>query len=100
MPSSVRVLNLLKDASARATESSTDKKHRAPFELEVTETPPTTDQLRSILEYAGGQKSMELVDGAQDEGEAIKKLSEDPRRFKAPVVCCLALGKKIVIWNG
>ena len=90
LPSSARVLNILQSASAAAAESSTDKKHRSPFELNVSENPPTTDQLRSILEYVGGHKSNELVDGAKDEGDAIKKLREDPSRFKGPVVCRLA----------
>jgi arsenate reductase-like glutaredoxin family protein len=91
LPSSTRVLNLLKNTSARAAESPTDEKHRPPFELDVTEAPPTTDQLRSILEYVGGHKSRLLVDGAKDEEDAIEKLSQDPKRFKAPVVCCFAL---------
>lgn len=86
MPSSTRVLNILQGASAAAAEGSTDKQRRAPFELTIEEEPPTPDQLRIILEYAGSDKSMELIDGAKDESDAIKKLKEDPARFKAPVV--------------
>lgn len=90
LPSSVRVLNLLRDASARPAGGLTDKKRQSPFELDVSEAPPTPDQLRTILDYVEGDKSMDLVDGAKSEGEAIEKLEEDPKRFKAPVVCCLA----------
>lgn len=87
----MRILNVLKDASARASGSSTDKKQQSPFELNVSETPPTTDQLTTILEYVEGDKSTELVDGAKNNGEAINILKEDPKKFKAPVVCFLVL---------
>lgn len=97
----MRILNLLKDASARAGGSSTEKKQQSPFELNVSEAPPTTDQLRTILEYVEGDKSKELVDGAQNEGEAIQKLKEDPKKFKAPVVCFLATSvHNLVVGNG
>lgn len=91
----MRILNLLKDASAQAAGSSTDKKQPSPFELDVSEIPPTADQLKTILDYVEGNKSMELVDGAKNEGEAVKRLKEDPKRFKAPVVRCLALCKPL-----
>merc|ERR1712000_305342 len=67
---SVRVQNLLKQASAQAAQTATedqatDHSHqnntvtREPFELEVTEAPPTPDQLNSIFEYpsVGSQES-------------------------------------------
>lgn len=87
----MRILDLLKDASARASGTSTDKKQQSPFELNVSETPPTIDQLRTMLEYVKGDKSTELVDGAKNDGEAIKLLKEDPKKFKAPVVCFLVM---------
>ena len=64
---------------------------RTEFELDITEDAPTSDQLRSILEYVGARKAKDIVDGARDEADAIRKLSEDKGRFKAPVVSSLAL---------
>ena len=97
MPSSVRVNTLLKQLSAHASETATEdqaadhthqnKIQRTEFELNVTEDPPTSDQMRSILEYVGARKANQLVDGARDEADALKKLKEDPGRFKPPVVC-------------
>lgn len=72
---------------------------RGEFELEVTTAPPTTDQLHSILDYispvsgtgAQGQKAVygvgELVKGAKDAEDAIKRFKEDKERFVRPVVC-------------
>ena len=59
---------------------------RAEFELNVTEDPPTKDQLRTILEYVGAKKASQLVEGARDEADAMKKLGEDGAKFKRPVV--------------
>ena len=96
LPASVRVLTILKQASAHASETATEdqatdhthqnKLQRTEFELNISEEAPTSDQLRSILEYVGARKAKDIVDGARDAGDAIRKLSEDKRRFKAPVV--------------
>lgn len=96
LPASVRAHTLLKQISAHAVESATEdqatdhthqnKLQRAEFELNVTEDPPTKDQLRTILEYVGAKKASQLVDGARDELDALKKLGEDGRSFKRPVV--------------
>lgn len=59
---------------------------RTEFELNVTEDPPTSDQLRTILEYVGGTRAKDVVDGARNEGDAMRTLSQDPSKFKAPVV--------------
>lgn len=59
---------------------------RTEFELNVTEDPPTSDQLRTILEYVGGTRAKDVVDGARSEGDAISTLRQDPSKFKAPVV--------------
>ena len=59
---------------------------RAEFDLNVTEEPPTSDQLRSILEYVGAKKAGELVKGARDEADAMRKLRESAENFKRPVV--------------
>ena len=103
IPSSVRVNTLLKQLSAEASETATEdqaadhthqnKVQRTAFELNTTEDPPTTDQMRTILEYVGVRKANQLVDGAKDEPDALRRLKEDPGRFKPPVVCFEGEGK-------
>lgn len=97
-PASIRAHTLLKQISAHASENATEdqatdhtsqnKLQRTEFELNVTEDPPTSDQLRTILEYAGSGagKAGQIVQGAADEADALKKLEEDPNRFQRPVV--------------
>lgn len=96
--SSVRAATILKQASAAASATATedqasDHSHqnkqapREPFELEITESPPTADQLKSIFEYIGGNgKPAELVTGAASQSDALRKLAEDGDAFKRPVV--------------
>ena len=96
MPSSLRVLTILKQASAHASETATEdqaadhthqnKLQRTEFELNVTEQAPTSDQLRTILEYVGERRAKDVIDGAKDAEDAIQKLKENPKRFRAPVV--------------
>ena len=86
-----------KQASANASEHATEdqasdhsaqsKPNRAEFELEVTEEPPTQDQLKSILEYVGAQKASTIIKGARDEADAMRKLKENSESFQTPVVC-------------
>ncbi|KAF4956385.1 hypothetical protein F66182_18356, partial [Fusarium sp. NRRL 66182] len=91
LPSSTRVLNLLRTASANASEeanatldqaSSTTpsggKNLRDDFEIEVTESLPTPDQLSTIIDYLGskGVKAGAVVQGAVSKDDALKKLSE------------------------
>lgn len=95
-PSSLRVVTLLKQISAQASETATEdqasdhthqnKLQRTTFELNVTEEVPTSDQLRTILEYVGEDKASEIVEGAKDSGDAIRRLKQNPKLFKAPVV--------------
>lgn len=96
VPSSLRVLTLLKQVSAQASETATEdqatdhthqnKLQRTEFQLNVTEDPPTGDQLKTILEYTGDRKAGQLVDGARDANDALNKLRQDVGKFKAPVV--------------
>jgi arsenate reductase-like glutaredoxin family protein len=92
---STRIATLLKQASAQSQEYATedqasDHSHqqtsREPFELDITENPPTKDQLKSIFEYVGGSKIAQLVKGASSQSDALKKLQEDPDNFVRPVV--------------
>ncbi|KAL8859847.1 MAG: hypothetical protein Q9178_003680 [Gyalolechia marmorata] len=98
-PASVRAQTLLKQISAHASESATEdqatdhseqnKFQRTEFELNITEDPPTSDQLRTILEYvgSGGGRAGQIVEGATGEADALKKLKENPDSFQRPVVC-------------
>ena len=96
VPASLRVLTLLKQVSAQASETATEdqaadhshqnKLQRTEFELNITEDPPTGDQMRTILEYMGDGHAGRLVKGATDSGDAIKKLGENPKAFRPPVV--------------
>ena len=62
---------------------------RSEFELNVTEDPPTSDQLRTILEYVGARRAKDIVEGARDTGDALKKLREDGTKFRRPIVSLL-----------
>ena len=42
--------------------------------------------MRTILEYMGARHASQLVDGAKDAEDAIKKVGEFPKTFKPPVV--------------
>lgn len=99
----MRVNTLLKQASANASEHATEDQasdhtaqthpKRQEFELEVSEDPPTPDQLKSILEYVGGPKISTIIKGARDEADAMKKLKENSENFQRPVVCSAVVRK-------
>ncbi|MCJ1228806.1 hypothetical protein MMC12_005469 [Toensbergia leucococca] len=106
LPASIRVLTILKQASAHASETATEdqasdhshqnKMQRTEFELNVTEDPPTSDQLRSILEYVGGRKAKELVEGSKDERDAMRRLAQDGSKFMAPVTVDWNNGRAVI----
>ncbi|MCJ1404431.1 hypothetical protein MMC11_007656 [Xylographa trunciseda] len=106
LPASTRVLNILKQVSAHASEGATEdqasdhshqnKIQRSEFELNVTEEPPTSDQLRTILEYVGARRAKDVVDGAKDESDAMRLLKEDSKRFKRPVVVDWNNGRAVI----
>lgn len=100
------MLNLLKQASAQASETATEdqasdhthqnKIQRTDFELNVTEVPPTRDQLKTILEYVGAWRVKDIVEGASDERDAVTKLSQDPSKFRSPIVRLLVSGTRTI----
>ncbi|OAP56743.1 hypothetical protein AYL99_08855 [Fonsecaea erecta] len=107
LPASVRVQTLLKQASAQAAETATedqasDHSHqnatvtRDPFELEITEQPPTPDQLKSIFEYVGSGRAADLVKGAASESDALRKVKQDGSLFTRPVVVDWSAGKAVI----
>ncbi|KAH6618804.1 thioredoxin-like protein [Boeremia exigua] len=103
---SLRAHTILKQANAQsvatATEdqaSSHDAQNNAAqskFELDVTEAPPTADQLKSILEYLGGPSAVgRVVEGAKDETDALRRLKADGSTFQRPLVVDWNQGKAV-----
>lgn len=106
VPSSLRVLTKLKQISAHASETATEdqasdhthqnKLQRTQFELNVTEEPPTSDQVRTILEYVGEMKASQLVTGAKDAQDVMRKLKEDSLSLKVPVTVDWNNGRAVI----
>lgn len=94
-PSSTRVANLVKQISAnaqagatqdQASDHSGQTKARDPFELNITEESPTADQVETILQYVGKSGVGKVIQGAQNEKDALKKFRESKDSFLRPVV--------------
>ncbi|KAF3013287.1 hypothetical protein E8E14_010033 [Neopestalotiopsis sp. 37M] len=108
-PASTRVVTLLKQVSANATETATEDQasdhtaqsdpKRPEFDLDVTEAAPTSDQLRSILEYVGASKISSVVPGASTEKDALKKFKEGAENFKRPVIVDWNNGRAVASEN-
>ncbi|TVY54886.1 putative redox protein fmp46, mitochondrial [Lachnellula cervina] len=94
-PASLRVHTLLKQASATAGSTATEDQAsdhsaqthpgRKEFELNITEEPPTEDQLKNILEYVGAGKIGQVVKAATSEADALKKFKLNKESFQWPV---------------
>ncbi|KAH6668329.1 thioredoxin-like protein [Halenospora varia] len=105
-PASLRVYTLLKQASAIASEHATedqasDHSHqtlarREEFELNITEDPPTSEQLKRILEYIGAQRASTIIKSAKNKADAMKKLKENAENFQKPVTVDWKNGKVVV----
>ncbi|KAI1427147.1 DUF1687-domain-containing protein [Xylaria sp. FL1777] len=98
-PASLRAATVLKQASANATEAATEDQastHRADFELQVTEDPPTAGQLETILQYVGKNKIGSVIKGASTEDEALKRLREDTDNLQRPLIVDWNNGRAIV----
>jgi uncharacterized protein DUF1687 len=102
-PASTRVVNLLKQVNANASQTTTEDQagdptaqtnvRDEPFELNVTEDPPTADQLRTMLEYAeqAGQGEIpRIVEGANNVTQALKAFEKSKESFRRPVVSFLS----------
>jgi arsenate reductase-like glutaredoxin family protein len=103
---SARVLTLLKQANAQSVAHATedqasshraqDKAERTEFELDVTEAPPTTDQLKNILDYLGGPSAAgKVISGAENETDAMRRLKADGGAFQRPLVVDWNQGKAV-----
>lgn len=105
----MRVVTLLKQASAHASETATEDQasdhtvqteqvpssRREPFDLNITEDPPTSDQLQTILEYVGTSGIATIVKGASTQAEAMRKFRESHDNFQRPVVVDWSNGKAV-----
>ncbi|KAH7037147.1 thioredoxin-like protein [Microdochium trichocladiopsis] len=104
-PASTRAVTLLKQISANASEAATGDQAsdhsaqtappREEFELNITEDPPTEDQLRTILGYVGQSKVGSVVKGASSESDAIKKFRSSAEAFQRPVIVDWNNGKAV-----
>lgn len=82
-PGSKRVAALLKQVQVEAAE----KDLRPEFDLEVTEQPPTLDQVKTILDYVGQPGISSVIKGATSENEALQKFKQSADSFQKPLVC-------------
>jgi hypothetical protein len=101
---STRVHTLIKQANAQSVAHATEdqasshdaqsKAERTEFELDVTEAPPTVDQLKNILDYLGGPSAVgKIIPGAKDETDALRRLKADGDAFQRPLVVDWNQGK-------
>ncbi|QPG96260.1 hypothetical protein C2857_003679 [Epichloe festucae Fl1] len=104
-PASTRVVNLVKQISANAQAGATldqasdhspqTKATRDPFELNITEDPPTVEQVQTILNYVGKGGISKVIKGANDEKDALKKFRQSKDSFLRPVTVDWNNGKAI-----
>ncbi|KAM0202352.1 hypothetical protein ACHAPA_011557 [Fusarium lateritium] len=104
-PASVRVANLLKQISANASSGATldqasdHSAQTAPlreqFELNITEDPPTDDQVKTILDYVGTSGISNVIKGASTEKDALRKFKESRENFIRPMVVDWNNGKAV-----
>ncbi|KAF4994388.1 hypothetical protein FGRMN_5807 [Fusarium graminum] len=104
-PGSVRVANLLKQISANASSGATldqasdHSAQTAPvrdeFELNITEDPPTDDQVKTILDYVGTGGISNVIKGASNEKDALRKFKESRDNFVRPMVVDWNNGKAV-----
>ncbi|KAJ4325020.1 hypothetical protein N0V94_000904 [Neodidymelliopsis sp. IMI 364377] len=103
---STRVHTLIKQANAQSVAHATEdqasshdaqsKAERTEFELDVTEAPPTVDQLKNILDYLGGPSAVgKIIPGAKDETDALRRLKADGDAFQRPLVVDWNQGKAV-----
>ncbi|KAK4219068.1 putative redox protein fmp46, mitochondrial [Rhypophila decipiens] len=104
-PVSTRIATLLKQTSAASSETATEdqvgdhsahnKIQRDEFDINITEEPPTSSQLETILDYAGTVGIPQIVKGAESKKEALEKFKQSTENFNRPVVVDWHNGKAI-----
>ncbi|KAF1809167.1 hypothetical protein P152DRAFT_476729 [Eremomyces bilateralis CBS 781.70] len=103
---STRILTQLKQASATSNTTATvdqassheahNQSQHAPFDLDVVEEPPTSDQLQNIIEYVGNKNAGKVVTGASDVSDAVRRLEHDAESFQRPVTVDWTNGKAVI----
>ena len=84
--------NLLKQASTSAQTSAVNdvSARRDPFELNITEDAPTLDQVQTILQYVGQNGASQVIKGARDDKDAVRKVKENKDNLLRPLVSAMA----------
>lgn len=102
-PASTRVANLLKQLSANAGSAATSDQAsdhggpaREPFELNISEDPPTSDQVRTILEYVGAAGASRVVMDARNPDDALERFRKNKDSFLRPLVRARASSCRVV----
>lgn len=86
-PASIRIATLLKQAAGSgAAVSDKAPAKKSDFELNITEEAPTTEQLRTILDYVGKTGVSSIILNAHNETEALKKFKESTDNLNRPLV--------------
>ncbi|KAI7108153.1 hypothetical protein KC352_g36630, partial [Hortaea werneckii] len=103
---SMRAHAILKQAAATAQSSATEDQasdhdnqsrlQRTDFNLDVQETPPTPDQLTSILDYLGPSKAGTVVEEATGTSDALRKFNAKQQAFQRPVTVDWNNGRAVV----
>ncbi|KAF2668973.1 hypothetical protein BT63DRAFT_478867 [Microthyrium microscopicum] len=83
----LRSANVVKEAGAKKDDSGSK------FELTVSEEPPTSDQLRSILEFVGESNASKVVEGADNVEDAQRKVRLNADTLKRPLTVDWNAGK-------
>ncbi|RMY29558.1 hypothetical protein D0866_08615 [Hortaea werneckii] len=121
VPASMRAHAILKQAAATAQSSATEDQasdhdnqsrlQRTDFNLapelyrsdsadisnlDVQETPPTPDQLTSILDYLGPSKAGTVVEEATGTSDALRKFNAKQQAFQRPVTVDWNNGRAVV----
>jgi hypothetical protein len=100
------VVTFLKQVEANAKVTATEdqasshpvssKPERTEFNLDIQESEPTADQLKSILEYVGTSGAGTVVSGARNANDAMRKVKEDASLFQRPLVGCFGLDNEVI----
>ncbi|OJD35275.1 fatty acid desaturase [Diplodia corticola] len=91
--SSMRVLNLVKQAEAEA--NTTKKDTDVEVTLDVQEEPPTSDQVAILLDYVGAKDAGKIIQGATDEHGALRKFKANKSSFVKPLIVDWGGGKVV-----
>merc|ERR1711939_540204 len=97
VPASMRAHAILKQAAATAQSSATeDQASDHDNQSRLQKTPPTPDQLTSILDYLGPSKAGTVVEEATGTSDALRKFNAKQQAFQRPVTVDWNNGRAVV----